>query len=107
MTMTCVPVVVHLGVIIMGVSSLQNIMLFFVTFASNPPSHNFPKEIKETLSMLLQTFEFMCSAFSIERLGSCAVLIALIDSPLIKCISWTSFNGCISTCDLLDFVKGN
>ena len=43
MSTTRIPVILHLGDVVIGVSSLQKVHIFFATFDSHPPSHSFPK----------------------------------------------------------------
>ena len=61
-----------------------NCYFIFLTFYSHPLPHKFPTEIKETLFLLLSVCEVSDSVLSISRLGSCAMLLALMELALVK-----------------------
>ena len=70
MSMTYIPVDLHLGAFIIGLSSFDTVHILLVTFASQPPSHDFPKDVKEMLLMCSQLCVFLVVMSSIGKFGS-------------------------------------
>ena len=101
MSTTRIPVILHLGDVVIGVSSLQKVHMFLATFGSHPPSHIFLKDFNEILLMCSQICVLLTAASSIGRFISLPILLALMVYPLARNI------GCafLLVCGLLGVRK--
>ena len=74
----------HLGAFIVAFSFLETVHILLVIFASQYPSHSFPRDVNDMLLLFFQICVVLVVDFSIGRLGSMPVWLDLIDSPFVK-----------------------